>query len=75
MFHGCGFCNPPLLLDAAANGCNFPEWRFENSTPPDDGKGVPLPCKPDSVHPACAKLDGHFSHPAEAERPACAECD
>ena len=38
-------------------------------------KGVPLPCKPDSVHPAEAGLDGHFSHPAGAERPACAECD
>ncbi len=38
-------------------------------------KGVPPPCKPDSVHPACAELDGHFSHPARAERPACAECD
>ena len=35
---------------------------------------MPLPCKPDSV-PPFARLDGHFSHPAEAERPACAECD
>lgn len=38
-------------------------------------ENVPLPCKPDSVHPAGAGLDGHFSHPAGAERPACAECD
>ena len=34
---------------------------------------MPLPCKPDSVRPE--GLDGHFSHPAGAGRPACAECD
>ena len=45
----------------------------QNTSAP--GKRVPPPCKPDSVHPAEAELDGHFSHPAEAERPACAECD
>lgn len=39
------------------------------------GEEVPPPCKPDFVHPACAGLDGHFSHSAEAERPACAGCD
>ena len=33
-------------------------WRLEQ------GKMRPLPCKPDSVPPAFAGLDGHFSHPA-----------
>jgi len=36
---------------------------------------VPLPCKPDSVHPTFAELCDHFSHPAGAERPVFTECD
>lgn len=39
-------------------------------------KGVPPPCKPDSVHPGFTRSWTVISlNPAFAGRPACAECD